>query len=137
MAFDLADLTNETDTAEMVVENPKTGDPITGPDGKPWTVTFASSEHPAVRDHRHRAIKRAQKLQRNGVDEDPEVLEERSRELLVARILSWTPVNLEGKPFQCTPENKAKLVALVWFRDQANRYINNEANFITGSAKTS
>lgn len=140
--FDISSLaaTDEADLEILDSSGQKTG----------WTWTFAGPAHPATiaidneTNARHVAREQAkERAQVNGKkwkggDETPEELRERSINYVVARLLRWTDMQMEGQPFPCTPENARKFLAdrrfgLVY--DQANTFLLEEKAFTKRSAK--
>lgn len=141
--FDIAALA-AADEAEMEIVDAngrKTG----------WVWTFAGPGHPATiaadNDQNARWLDREkakEKAQVNGrkwkgSDETPDELRERSINYIVARLLRWSEMTMEGAAFPCTPENARKLLSdrrygLVY--DQANGFLIDEKSFTKRSAKT-
>ncbi|WP_289296245.1 hypothetical protein [uncultured Reyranella sp.] len=115
-----------------------------------WVWTFAGPGHTATiaidREQSARYIAREQAKERaqvngkkwKGGDETPEELRERTIGYIIARLLRWTDIELEGGPFPCTPDNARKILAdprygLVF--DQANEFLRDEKDFTKRSAK--
>lgn len=140
--FDIAALA-ATDEADL---------PILDGDGRRtgWVWTLAGPGHPATiaidNEQNARYVAREQakeKSQANGrkwkgSDESPEELRERSINYLVARLLRWTDMTMDGAAFPCTPDNARKLLAdrrfgLVY--DQVNAFLVDEKSFTPRSAK--
>lgn len=120
--------------------------------GKPtgWVWTFAGPGHPTTvaldRDRNTRLLQREQAKERAQVNNkkwkgDGETIDEfreRNISYIVGRLLRWTEIEMEGKPFACTPENAEKILSdhhfgLVY--EQANDFLRDEKDFTKGSAK--
>lgn len=84
------------------------GQPFLGANGEPWTITIAGPTHPkgfqAEEAMRLRVLR-----QMEGKGETAEEYIDRVIEPLVVRTIAWTPIQLGGEPFLCTPENARKL----------------------------
>lgn len=142
MTFDISKLAS-ADEGELNIldgDGNKTG----------WIWTFAGPGHPATvkidGEQSARYIAREQAKERaqvngkkwKGGDETPEELRDRTIDYIVARLLRWTDMEMEGAAFPCTPENARKILAdrrygLVF--DQANSFLMEEKAFTKRSAK--
>lgn len=139
--FDLAALA-ATDEADLDIrdgDGRKTG----------WTWTFAGPAHPATiaidNEQNARYVAREQAKERatvngrkwKGDGETPEELRERSIAYIAARLLRWSELPMNGKPFPCTPENVRTLLGDRRFGhvyDQANGFLIEEKSFTRRSA---
>lgn len=140
--FDLSTLASadEADLEIVDADGRKTG----------WTWTFSGPGHPATIAidneqnaryvEREKAKERAQVNGRKwkGNDDSADELRARSIAYIVARLLRWTDMVMEGAPFPCTPDNARKLLAdrrfgLVY--DQANGFLIEERSFTKRSPK--
>lgn len=127
--------------------------PILNGEGRPtgWVWTFAGPGHPATvaidNEQNQRYVAREQAKERSqvngrkwkGGDETPEELRERSIAYIVARLLRWSEIAMDGEPLPCTPDNARKVLAdrrfgLVY--DQANAFLIEERSFTKRSAKS-
>lgn len=119
----------DADTAEMTVLG-RDGQPHVGSDGNPWRITFAGPSHPIAfqldEERQRRLITRAMPGGKPA-EQDPVEL---AVTPLVRRCITWSPIELEGKPLECTPEN-ARLVfsQSVHLRNQAERFLVRASNF--------
>jgi hypothetical protein len=115
-----------------------------------WVWTFAGPAHPVTvaidNETNARHIAREQAKERaqvngkkwKGGDETPEELRERAINYVVARLLRWTDMEMEGQPFPCTPDNARKILSDRRFGavyDQANTFLMEEKAFTKRSAK--
>lgn len=115
-----------------------------------WVWTLAGPAHPvtvaidnetnARHVARELAKERAQVNGRKwkGGEDTPEELRERAVNYIVARLLRWTDMEMEGQPFSCTPENARKFLSDRRFGavyDQANTFLMEEKAFTKRSAK--
>lgn len=116
-----------------------------------WIWTFAGPGHPATiaidREQNARIVSREQDKERSqvngkkwkGTNETPDELRDRTIGYILARLLRWTEIELEGGPFACTPENARKILSdrrygLVF--EQANEFLREERDFTKRSAKS-
>lgn len=139
--FDISNLAaaDEGDLHVLDGEGNKTG----------WIWTFAGPGHPATitidREQNARFISRERDKERaqvngkkwKGTDETPDELRGRTIAYIVARLLRWTDIEMEGGAFPCTPENARKILSdrrygLVF--DQANEFLREEKDFTKRSA---
>lgn len=141
-SFDISSLaaSDEADLHILDADGNRTG----------WVWTFAGPNHPATisadNDVNARYVAREQAKERTivngrkwkGSDETPEELRQRSIDYVVARLLRWSEMTMEGKPFPYTAEN-ARLIlsdrkyATVY--DQANGFLIEEKSFLKRSVK--
>jgi hypothetical protein len=116
---------------ESVIEiNGPDGKPFIGADGEPWRITIAGPTHAmgfkAEESMRIRVLRAM-----DGSKETESDYIERVLEPLVIRTLAWSPINLGGAPYLCTPENARKLYResdLV--RKQVEGFIYKSGNFL-------
>lgn len=142
-SFDISSLAS-TDEADLEVLD--SGGQKTG-----WVWTFAGPAHAATvaidneTNARHVAREQAkERAQVNGKkwkggEDSPEELRERSINYVVARLLRWTEMQMNGEAFPCTQENARTFLAdrrfgLVY--DQANTFLMEEKAFTKRSAKS-
>lgn len=127
---------DETDT--MTVKHPVTGDNL------PWTVTLAGPSHQRTLElaerQTRRAFRKEQERNRRGAKAaEPDAAERRMEiaEDFAARILDWTPVNLNGTLMTYSRENAVKLLAdpaYGWFLSQLVEFMLGDTSFLQGSA---
>lgn len=120
--------------------------------GKPtgWVWTFAGPGHPTTvaldRESNSRFLQREQAKERAQVNNkkwkgDGETVEEvrdRNVSYIVGRLLRWSDIQMEGKPFPCTPDNARSILSNPRFGlvfEQANEFLRDEKDFTKGSAK--
>jgi hypothetical protein len=110
----------------------KAGDPYTGSDGKPATISVVGSESKRYRDARQ-VIQRAA-LRTHGKptpDETLERIRDNNIALTAAAITAWSGWESEGQPWPCTPENARDLMAIEHIRDQVANAIAEHATLFT------
>jgi hypothetical protein len=115
-----------------------------------WVWTFAGPGHPATiaidNEQTARFVDRQNEIERTQVNgrkwkgggETADTLRERGINYIVARLLRWSDMTMDGAPFPCTPDNVRKLLAdrrfgLVY--DQANAFLIDEKSFTKRSPK--
>jgi len=115
-----------------------------------WVWTFAGPGHPATvaidREQAARFLSREQLKERaqvngkkwKGTDETPDELRERTVGYIVARLLRWSSIEMEGAEFPFSPDNARKILldrryGLVF--DQANEFLREEKDFTKRSPK--
>jgi len=112
-------------TAEMIVRD-QAGNTVMGSDGEPWRIVFAGPDHQKASRLSPRQQRRMLARMMAGRDDAMEA----QIAPLVKRTLAWSPVELEGKPFPCTPENARRLFSRsVTIRRQAERFLVSEGSF--------
>ena len=140
--FDIAKM-DAQDEGEFVIRHPKTLEPTD------WTWTFYGPGHPVTTELSNRvaaaALKKAaarRQAQINGRKwkEDEESLDQlRADQVdgIVTRTKSFTPIKLDGKVIEYSPD-AAKALLLDrrkgWLLEQVSDYLRDEANFIQPSA---
>lgn len=112
--FDLSDFDAE-DTADMTVNHPITGEPTT------WKITFAGPGHPLtierinretrqrLRDDREREEALANGRKWQAGEKTPDDLRAENVASIVDRIVTWTPVRINGEDLPFTRDNAVKL----------------------------
>lgn len=140
--FDIASLaaTDEADLEVLDGNGNKTG----------WIWTFTGPGHPATieidNEQNARYVAREQAKERaqvngrkwKGDGESPEELRERSINYVVARLLRWSDMTMDGAAFPCTPDNARKILSdrrFVLVYDQANTFLLEEKSFTKRSPK--
>jgi hypothetical protein len=142
-AFDLSSLAY-SDTAEMVVEHPGTGEPTT------WKITFAGPGHPvsvalgdeiakrAIRDRKAREAAQVNGRKWKPEDETPEQNREENGRYYAKRMLGWTPVRLVAgaDPVPFSLDNATRLLIdpkFLWLYRQVTAFLAADAGFIESS----
>jgi len=136
--MDLSTLDAATEAA-MQLRHPGTNVVLKQDDGRPITITLAG-----VDSERYRKAQRAltnQRLKMGGRRGGAgtltaEELESAGLETLVACTVAWDGIILDGQALECNPANARTLYArLPWVRDQADEFMGERANFLTGSSQ--
>ena len=130
LGTDIGDLLQEEDTAEMTVENPKTGEPIIGADEQPWRITFAGPSHKRTIDLRNRLRREGFKKARMGQADDSIPTDEDERRNLALRCLGWSPIIRNGERFEYSQHNAEELFQTTWLLNQARIFLASDANFL-------
>jgi hypothetical protein len=135
MTFDVSTLSTLDQSNQgsfLAFTDPKTGAPVRDADKKEVGVTLRGRLSTAAINLQRNLMTRRLEVGRRGQDTSLESIEEEGTDMLVACTVSWTFDVLDGKPFPFSPENARKF----WsddrfrrFREQANLFIGNEANF--------
>ncbi len=107
--FDLTSLC-ETETAEMIVTDPRTGKAVTDSAGNPWRITLAGPNHPESAKVRGRDMRDAL-AESAGDGLDLEGVERTMIESLARRTLGWGPVVRDGQPYPYSHDNAVALYA--------------------------
>lgn len=134
--FDL-DTLEEIDVAEMVVQHPEKLDPIVAADDKPWTLKIAGPNHAEVIKQRNLAVGKAlrQTRTRGPVGDRPEDVTDDAFKALADRILGWNAPIMGGKPLEFAKDVALDLITTrQWFRNQVQKFVNDDASFLKGSA---
>lgn len=137
MSFDLKSLSVDPDnqTAEMVLEHPGTGEPITDEsDSKAIFVIYGPDSQERKAFSRKTLNKFTRKGKKNkGFDFDEEYAERLIMDRAVAAIADWKNIAFEGQELKCNEENKRKVLeAAPWIRRQIIRFMDDEENFFQG-----
>lgn len=142
--FDLGSVVTE-DVGSLPIHHPVTGAPTS------WVLRIAGPGHPetiAIGDEvsRERLMREKDQEQarvngRKWKGDAPDVKGERDKNFRRAarRILGWSPVTLNGAPFDYSPENAFALLSepkYDWAAQQFYTYLNDDAAFIEASAKS-
>jgi hypothetical protein len=133
---------NTQDTADMVV--------VVG--GKPtdWIWTFAGPGHPQTVEHNNRVARDAlhesrqhEQSRLNGKkvklpDESVEEVRDRNVQWIVARLIGWTPVRINGEDYAFSQDNARKLLLdpRKPFLQQAIDFLTADDSFTKRSAKS-
>lgn len=142
--FDLAEF-DPIDEAQMVVKNPKSGQPTT----PPWVWTFYGPSHPktielinevsreAMRDERLKEEARVNGRKWKGDERSVNEVRERNLRRIVGRVKSWTPVLIEGETLTYSPEATLKLLLdyrRSWLFKQISDFLGDDETFMKPSA---
>jgi hypothetical protein len=143
--FDLAEL-DAIDTADLDVRHPATGEP-TG-----WVITFAGPGHPQavalnertmrkrLREEREKEQARTNGRKWKGEERSTEEIRAENLGFLVDRIVSWSPVRINGEDIPFTREAAMQLLGdprKGWLFTQALEFVVADDTFTRPSATTS
>jgi hypothetical protein len=127
---DLKDVTNEG--AEMVLKHPTTNEPIIDEETKqPWVIVLKGKDSPewqrfakSIADKRLSTMNTSEPM---GLTADG--LEKVNVDQLCACTVAFKHIRYGG-PLEADEQGKRKLYALPWVREQANKFVNDRANFL-------
>ena len=123
--------------AFMQLLHPSTGISLVDDNQKPIGITFAGADSERARRYTRKAQNRRLSLapQRRG-KVTAEEIEDEGLGLIAACALSWNVV-IDGATPDCTPDNvRAFLKRFPAFREQADTFIGERANFLKDSPST-
>lgn len=137
--LDTAKLANSG--VELQLRHPGTGMPLYSGSGDGKTkvaITLRGADSPEFLSIKDNSIDKRVKA-RGRVN--PSMAEERQFEIdmLVACTISWTGIELDGKPLECSPENVKALYSqpgLKWITDQVDRFVGDRGNFLEQPSTT-
>lgn len=135
--FDLVKLapSKSSEGAVLTLVNPVNNTPIEG-----VTITLMgadSKEYQALRRKLQNARLR-NVTSRGKMRVTSEEIEDEALQLIVAATKGWTGVVIEGVEQPFTMENaKSLFTRFPWIREQVDEFINDRANFLGNSSKTS
>jgi len=118
--------------AEMTVMHPANFTPIIDEKtGEASTVTLAGIDSDAFRARQRELYNKNMNSPRAKMSMDEAQYE--ADKTLVACVLGWKHIVLEGKELECNPKNVEMMFKrFPWFRDQIDRFVADRANFLKG-----
>ena len=132
--MDLKDLTPKSDTIEVEIKHPITGEALKNDDDTPMTITLHATHSKDYKSVMHeqtnRRLKAASATGR--VDITSEELEENTLEVLSKATKSWN-LTFGGEKPELTVDAAKKLYTEVfWIKDQLDEGISNSMGFMMG-----
>lgn len=129
-AFDTTAAADEG--AVMEVRSPKTGEVLTWPDGRPWTVTFYGADSDRVIDAaRKMADRNNAAAARTRQPKSVAATEKDGIELLMIATKSWDIPLGDGSPAKNDPkEYRAAYAKYKWLTEQGDAFVGTRANFL-------
>jgi len=132
--MDLKDLTPKSDTIEVEIKHPITGEALKNDDDTPMTITLHATHSKDYKSVMHeqtnRRLKAASATGR--VDITSEELEENTLEVLAKATKSWN-LTFGGEKPELTVDAAKKLYTEVfWIKDQLDGGISNSMGFMMG-----
>lgn len=132
--MDLKDLTPKSDTIEVEIKHPITGEALKNDDDTPMTITLHATHSKDYKSVMHeqtnRRLKAASATGR--VDITSEELEENTLEVLAKATKSWN-LTFGGEKPELTVDAAKKLYTEVfWIKDQLDEGISNSMGFMMG-----
>lgn len=126
----------DADEIDLVMTNPRTGDPVIASDEKPWTIKLAGPNHPESVKLRNAAIGKTLKRNRTrgNVEQSPDEVVNQSIDHLVARTLGWNAPLMGGQPVPFSKEAARKIYTTMQaFRNQVQERLVDDAGFLKSS----
>ena len=134
--IDLADFDIERaeigETMELMFPGSSPPVPLAENGDAPITLTLRGTDSRAYRANRREMVKRRQQASaRNGGQVPLEVIEAESIETVLACVVGWDNIVLDGVPVEFTPTNARRVFTRVpWAVEQAEVFIHDRANFL-------
>lgn len=124
--------------AEMILENPKTGEPIVLADGSFASITFQGPDSAKVRAFQRRHTDDVIEAARKGKSPpSAEANERRTIGELAAITLRWNVPPLDGQTVPCNEANAKRLYGdprLPWIVEQAVRFVADRVRFFKSAS---
>lgn len=132
--MDLKDLTPKSDSIEVEIKHPITGEALKNDDDTPMTITLHATHSKEYKSVMHEQTNRRLKAASatGKVDITSEELEENTLEVLAKATKSWN-LTFGGEKPELTVDAAKKLYTEVfWIRDQLDEGISNSMGFMVG-----
>ncbi len=132
--MDLKDLTPKSDTIEVEIKHPITGEALKNDDDTPMTITLHATHSKDYKGVMHEQTNRRLKAASatGKVDITSEELEENTLEVLAKATKSWN-LTFGGEKPELTVDAAKKLYTEVfWIKDQLDEGISNSMGFMMG-----
>jgi hypothetical protein len=132
--MDLKDLTPKSDTIEVEIKHPITGEALKNDDDTPMTITLHATHSKDYKSVMHEQTNRRLKAASatGKVDITSEELEENTLEVLAKATKSWN-LTFGGEKPELTVDAAKKLYTEVfWIKDQLDEGISNSMGFMMG-----
>jgi hypothetical protein len=132
--MDLRDLTPKSDTIEVELKHPITGEALNNEDGTPMTITLHATHSKEYKSVMHEQTNRRLKLAgaTGKVDITSEELEENTLEVLSKATKSWDLTFDAEKPELTLDTAKKLYTEVFWIKDQLDEGISNSVGFMMG-----
>ncbi len=132
--MDLKDLTPKSDTIEVEIKHPITGEALKNDDDTPMTITLHATHSKEYKSVMHEQTNRRLKAASatGKVDITSEELEENTLEVLAKATKSWN-LTFGGEKPELTVDAAKKLYTEVfWIKDQLDEGVSNSVGFMMG-----
>jgi hypothetical protein len=132
--MDLKDLTPKSDTIEVEIKHPITGEALKNDDDTPMTITLHATHSKEYKSVMHEQTNRRLKAASatGKVDITSEELEENTLEVLAKATKSWNLTFGGEKPELTVDEAKKLYTEVFWIKDQLDEGISNSMGFMMG-----
>lgn len=133
IGLDSLDTTAASDEgAPMQVRSPATGEVMTWPDGRPWTITFYGADSEKIaKVARQQADRRAANMMRTRQPATSVAVEKDNIEILVAATKTWDIPLADGSAAKTVAtEYRSAYAKYKWLFEQGNEFIGNRGNFL-------
>jgi hypothetical protein len=132
--MDLKDLTPKSDTIEVEIKHPITGEALKNDDDTPMTITLHATHSKEYKSVMHEQTNRRLKAASSTgkVEITSEELEENTLEVLSKATKSWN-LTFGGEKPELTLDTAKKLYTEVfWIKDQLDEGVSNSVGFMMG-----
>lgn len=132
--MDLKDLTPKSDTIEVEIKHPITGEALKNDDDTPMTITLHATHSKDYKSVMHEQTNRRLKAASatGKVDITSEELEENTLEVLAKATKSWNLTFGGEKPELTVGAAKKLYTEVFWIKDQLDEGISNSMGFMMG-----
>ena len=132
--MDLKDLTPKSDSIEVEIKHPITGEALKNDDDTPMTITLHATHSKEYKSVMHEQTNRRLKAASatGKVDITSEELEENTVEVLAKATKSWNLTFGGEKPELTVDEAKKLYTEVFWIKDQLDEGISNSMGFMMG-----
>jgi hypothetical protein len=132
--MDLKDLTPKSDSIEVEIKHPITGEALKNDDDTPMTITLHATHSKEYKSVMHEQTNRRLKAASatGKVDITSEELEENTLEVLAKATKSWNLTFGGEKPELTVDEAKKLYTEVFWIKDQLDEGISNSMGFMMG-----
>jgi len=103
------------------------------PESAPITITCLGRDSKVWRrmQHAQQSRRLTAAMRKGKMKFDAEAAAADALDLLVACVVDWDGIELEGKPWPCTEANRRKLLAgCEWMREQIDEFVDDRATYL-------
>lgn len=128
---------NPDETAALEIVHPRILEPLADDKGNTVVIHVFSPESEAMKNFERNTFNKAfKKMRGRRADSsvDYEQVQATVLERAVAATANWENIAFEGEELECNPKNARMLYQKIgWIKNQVIDFLNDEANFMTGS----